>query len=153
MNNTSKIASLPRDLRIKLNRCIDDGLSTREILAWLNRDETVRKILAGQFDSKPINKQNLSVWRTGGYQEWTNHCDALELAREISSDADDDLTFLSQGQDGNPGFSDKMSLWFSIRYLVLAKKVMAVAEKGTRKRCIGCANSSSGKRSLPARNT
>ncbi|MGB8356850.1 MAG: hypothetical protein WCD79_23335, partial [Chthoniobacteraceae bacterium] len=85
MNNTSKIARLSRDFRIKLNRRLDNGMPTREILAWLNRDKTVRKILAEQFDSEPISRQNLSSWRTGGYQEWTNRRDALELAREISS--------------------------------------------------------------------
>jgi len=55
-------------------------------------------------------------------------------------------TFLSQDQDGTPGFSDKMSFWFSIRYLVLAKKVMAEAENGDLDKqeppCIGIAANS-----------
>ena len=58
MNNTSKIARLPRDLRIKLNRRLDNGLSTREILDWLNRDRTVRKILAEQFSSNPATTRH-----------------------------------------------------------------------------------------------
>src|ERR1700722_8568665 len=109
MNTTGKIARLPRDLRIKLNRHLDNGLPTREILAWLNRDKTVRKILAEQFDSEPINKQNLSSWRTGGYQEWTNRRDALELMKEVSDDAGD-LFSVSTGEDGNSCFSDKMTI-------------------------------------------
>lgn len=129
MNSTSKIARLPRDLRIKLNRRIDNGMPTREILAWLNRDKTVRKILAEQFDSNPISKQNLSTWRTGGYQEWTNHRNALEIIKEISGDADDVFS-ATGGEDGGPEFSDKMALWYAARYLVLAKKVMVNAEKG-----------------------
>ena len=128
MNTTGKIARLPRDLRIKLNRRLDNGLPSHEILDWLNRDKTVRKILVGQFDSEPISRQNLSAWRTGDYQEWTNRRDAIELMKEVSGDADDIFTEIGSEND-SPCFSDKMGLWYAARYLVLAKKVMVTAEK------------------------
>ncbi|MGB8355951.1 MAG: ankyrin repeat domain-containing protein [Chthoniobacteraceae bacterium] len=129
MNTTGKIARLPRDIRIKLNRRLDNGISSHEILEWLNRDKTVRKILSEQFDSSPVSKQNLSAWRTGGYQEWTTHRDALELIKDISGEADDVFS-VSGGEDGGPAFSEKMALWYAARYLILAKKVMVNAEKG-----------------------
>ena len=129
MNTTGKIARLPRDLRIKLNRRLDNGLPSHEILDWLNRDKTVRKILAGQFESEPISRQNLSAWRTGDYQEWTNRRDAIELMKEVSGDADDIFSEIGSEND-SPCFSDKMALWYTARYLVLAKKVIATAEEG-----------------------
>jgi len=40
------------------------------LLRWLNRMPKVRKVLAAQFGARPINKQNLSDWRLGGYRDW-----------------------------------------------------------------------------------
>ncbi|MGB8356190.1 MAG: ankyrin repeat domain-containing protein, partial [Chthoniobacteraceae bacterium] len=117
---------LPRDLRNKLNRSLDDGQPGNEILQWLNRDKTVRKILAGQFDSTPITKQNLSSWKTGdGFLNWKNNRDALDLAKELGGDADETFTEFGNDDEGSPAFADKMALWFSVRYMVMARSLIA----------------------------
>ena len=126
MNTTSKIASLPRDLRNQLNARLHDGDPGNKILDWLNRDETVRQILKEQFNSTPITKQNLSQWKNrGGYQDWKNHRDVLEFGKELSGDADETFSELGSNDDGSPAFADKMALWFSVRYMVMAKNLIA----------------------------
>ena len=126
MNTTSKIARLPRDLRNKLNRCLDDAQPGNEILQWLNRDKTVRKILANQFDATPITKQNLSAWKTGdGFLNWKNNRDALDLAKELGGDADETFSEFGNNDEGSPAFADKMALWFSVRYMVMARNLIA----------------------------
>lgn len=65
-----KIARLPRKLRDEVCQRINDGQSGSAICAWLNADKSVLKILAEHFDGEPVNEQNLSAWRTGGYQDW-----------------------------------------------------------------------------------
>jgi len=125
MNTTSKIARLPRDLRDKLNVRLHDGDPGNKILDWLNRDKTVRQILKEQFDSSPITKQNLSQWKNrGGYQDWKNHRDVLEFGRELSGDADEVFSVCGQEDEGSPAFADKMALWFSVRYMVMAKSLI-----------------------------
>jgi hypothetical protein len=65
-----KIARLPHDIREQLNQRLLDGLSGTEILPWLNELPAVKEILRAQFDGVPIHKQNLTVWRQGGFQRW-----------------------------------------------------------------------------------
>ena len=126
MNTTSKIASLPRDLRDKLNARLHDGDPGNKILDWLNRDKTVRQILKEQFDSTPITKQNLSQWKNrGGYRDWKNHRDVLEFGRELSGDADEVFSVCGEEDEGSPAFADKMALWFSVRYMVMARNLIA----------------------------
>ena len=65
-----KIARLPNEIREELNRRLQDGEPGEDLLRWLNRLPKVRKVLAAQFGGRPINKQNLSDWRLGGYRDW-----------------------------------------------------------------------------------
>jgi len=65
-----KIARLPNEVREKLNQRLQDGELGEDLLRWLNRLPKVRKVLAAQFGGRPINKQNLSDWRLGGYRDW-----------------------------------------------------------------------------------
>ena len=65
-----KIARLPIEIREKLNCRLQDGEPGEDLLRWLNRLPKVRKVLAAQFGGRPINKQNLSDWRLGGYRDW-----------------------------------------------------------------------------------
>ena len=58
-----KIARLPKSIREKLNRRLEDGQPASEILPWLNALPRVQKILAAQFAGAPIKAQNLSNWR------------------------------------------------------------------------------------------
>src|SRR6185503_7879846 len=65
-----KIARLPNEVREQLNQRLQDGEPGEDLLRWLNRLPKVRKVLAAQFGGRPINKQNLSDWRLGGYRDW-----------------------------------------------------------------------------------
>ena len=70
MTRTGKIARLPRLLREQLNRRLDDGHYGPALLTWLNAQPEAQAILAEQFGARPLNKQNLSQWRQGGYRDW-----------------------------------------------------------------------------------
>ena len=65
-----KIARLPGELREQINQRIFDGKKDSETLAWLNELTPVKEILAAHFHGKPIQSQNFSNWRAGGYQRW-----------------------------------------------------------------------------------
>ena len=70
---TSKIARLPFTLREQLNHRLQNGEAGQPLLDWLNQKPAVKKILAKLFNNQPINKQNLSDWRHGGYRDWVRH--------------------------------------------------------------------------------
>jgi hypothetical protein len=65
-----KIARLPNDIREELNRRLQDGEPGKQLLDWLNGLPKIQEILVAQFGGRPINKQNLSGWRWGGYLDW-----------------------------------------------------------------------------------
>ena len=64
---TGNIAQLPRAVRDQVNQMIDDGCRYQKIIAWL-----------GNNGHPGIKPNNLTTWRTGGYQEW------LEEQRELA---------------------------------------------------------------------
>jgi hypothetical protein len=87
---TGKIARLPKSVREKLNRRLDNGAPASEILPWLNSLYSVKKVLTAWFAGAPINDQNLTNWRGTGYQRWLQNqapiAGILERA-EYASDA------------------------------------------------------------------
>jgi len=132
MTNPGKISRLPRDIRDELNRRLDDGQPGPQILSWLNRDKTVKKILAGQFGSKPVSKQNLAAWRNGGFQQWQTRRDSMELAKELSGDIAE-FCSVCKGEDGETeggGFSDRIAQWVSVQFLIMAKSLIASTSEG-----------------------
>ena len=91
-----KIARLSRTIREQLNERLDDGQPGSVILPWLNALPEVAAILTQHFDSQPVNDQNLSDWRLGGFQDWLaakeerNRIRALsEYAAELTSEGRD----------------------------------------------------------------
>jgi hypothetical protein len=85
--HTGKIARLPRNLRDALNHRLENGEPARVILPWLNALPPVLAVLAAQFRACPINQQNLSNWRRGGYQAWLKQQEHRHLVREVAQDA------------------------------------------------------------------
>lgn len=79
-----KIAKLPAELRLEVNRRLHDGEGGPQILPWLNAHERVKPILAAQFEGVPISDQNLSEWRQGGYLDWLEEREKLDSLKEIS---------------------------------------------------------------------
>ena len=94
---SAKISTLPRSIRDQLNHRIDDGQNSAIILPWINALPSVQEILAAEFDSKPVSRQNLADWRKGGFRDWIDRRDILELARLIASDNADLAKAAPQG--------------------------------------------------------
>jgi len=69
-SRNGKIARLPRLIRHQLNTRIEDAEPGPALLKWLNGLPEVQELLARDFESRPINEQNLSDWRQGGFRDW-----------------------------------------------------------------------------------
>jgi hypothetical protein len=80
----SKIACLPLEIRNELNRRIRDGELNPIILPWLNGLPQVRACLEASYAGRDVYADNLSDWRTGGYQEWLERRHQLEEKRELA---------------------------------------------------------------------
>lgn len=79
-----KIARLPRVIREVINHRLADGQTAAEILAWVNVQPKVRKILEQHFDGVDISPQNLSEWRGGGYLDWCEQREQEDQIRRLS---------------------------------------------------------------------
>ena len=86
---TGKIARLPKAIREDLNFRLQDGEPGVQIVQWLNDDPGVARILRLHFDGRPVNEQNLSEWKQGGYQDWLRHQEACELVEDLADQAED----------------------------------------------------------------
>jgi hypothetical protein len=84
-----KIAKLPADLRMEVNRRLHDGQPGGQILPWLNNHARVRPILEAQFQGQAVNDQNLTEWRQGGYLDWLEERERLDALKELSLFAGD----------------------------------------------------------------
>lgn len=82
-----KIARMPKEIREQLNRRLEDGVPGNDLIAWLNALPEAQKILAELFGGRPINKQNLSDWRLGGYRDWLHSRDSRIELREMMEEA------------------------------------------------------------------
>jgi len=89
MSRTGKIARLPRALREELNRRLQNGTTGRAIVAWLNDRPDVRDVMTQHFGGNPVNEQNLTEWKQGGYAEWLSRQELMEQVREAAADAGD----------------------------------------------------------------
>jgi hypothetical protein len=92
MTRTGKIARLPINIRHKLNTRLDNGDLGATLVEWLNSQKEVRGVLAAHFDSRPINEQNLTEWKQGGFLDWQRQQEACERVRglvELSDELDD----------------------------------------------------------------
>jgi len=85
MARIGKIARLPGAVRAQLNTRLQDGGEGKQIVRWLNSLPEVRKVLAKQFEGRPINEPNLTAWRQGGYGEWLLCQDILAHAAELAA--------------------------------------------------------------------
>jgi hypothetical protein len=89
MNRTGKIARLPHDIREKLNRRLRDNLPGPKICEWVNRLPAA-KVVCAEFarrngkDKSPINENQLSEWRRGGFQDWLREQRLLTDTREMA---------------------------------------------------------------------
>ncbi len=80
--HNGKIGGLPAQKREELCRRMYDGERSPTLLPWLNGLPEAQKVCRDQYDGEPINAQNLSNWRGGGYEKWLNEQKALRRTRE-----------------------------------------------------------------------
>ena len=73
ITRVGKIARLPKAIRDEVNHRLLDGERAAPILEWLNAQPEVQAVLARWFAGRPINEQNLSQWRLGGFRHWVAH--------------------------------------------------------------------------------
>jgi hypothetical protein len=88
MTRKGKIARLPRHIRDDLNRRIDDGEPGTSLVQWLNSQSDVQLVLERDFNSRPINEQNLTDWKQGGYLDWQELQESRAWVRIVSDEAD-----------------------------------------------------------------
>lgn len=80
-----KIARCPPPIRDEVNRRLFNGDSGPKILAWLNANETVLRILDEYFGEEPVTAQNLSEWRGGGYLDWIGRNEKIEQTKSLAA--------------------------------------------------------------------
>jgi hypothetical protein len=89
MSRNGKIAHLPGLVRDQLNQRLENGEESPTLLPWLNALPKVQECLKDSFNSVPINKQNLSEWRLGGFREWQMREELILQARRLSESAEE----------------------------------------------------------------
>ncbi len=70
-------------------RRIHDGETYRDICDWLNALPRVLEILDERWNEQPVSPQNLSEWKSGGYQVWLKARERSEHLRARSEWASD----------------------------------------------------------------
>ena len=117
LTRNGKIARLPKAIREELNHRLEQGGQGGELLNWLNSQPEAQGMMAAFFGGRPINKQSLSEWRRGGYQEWLRQQEALALARQMVAED-------KQGPSAEaPPAADLAAGWITARYLMAVRKL------------------------------
>jgi hypothetical protein len=88
MSRNGKIARLPRNIRDQLNHRLEDGESGVRLVEWLNALPEVRHVLAQEFTGRPINEQNLTEWKQGGFLTWIRARESCEWVRLTVDETD-----------------------------------------------------------------
>ena len=119
MARNGKIARLPLHIRTELNQRLSEGEPGLKLVAWLNRLEPVRSMLKDLSGPRTITEQNLSEWRSGGYQDWLRY----EEARQFTEDLAEQAGGLDEAADGK-GISDRFAALLAVDMARLAKKFL-----------------------------
>ena len=84
--HNGKIGRLPSELREQLNQRLFNGETSVTLLPWLNALPAVQTLLAERFAGEPVNDQNLTNWRTGGYEQWQKLQERRAILRELAEE-------------------------------------------------------------------
>ena len=127
MTRNGKIARLPKKIRDLLNVRLLNGEPGPQLLEWLNRLYETRDMLELLFDGRPINEQNLSEWRQGGYQDWLHDQQATERVQRLAERAQD----IDKAADGT-GFADRLSSLLAAELADVIEKLGEIADPNER---------------------
>jgi len=87
MTRRGTIARLPHPIREQINHRLENGEEGVKIAEWLNTLPAVASLMAAEFDGQPINENNLSNWKLGGYRDWKAEHAAFESALQFDSES------------------------------------------------------------------
>ena len=121
---TGKIARCPPHIRAEVNRRLFAGELVSKILAWLHEQPEVLKILDEHFGEEPISPQNMSEWKSGGYQDWLEQQEKVEQLGQLSEFA------LKLGQAAGGNINDGSAA-------ILGGKILEKIEAATGDEVIG----------------
>jgi hypothetical protein len=102
MTRNGKIARLPRGVREELNGRLENGEPGVGLVEWLNGLPAVQQVLREQFGGRPINEQNLSEWKGGGYRDWQEQQEKRVMLRQLTEEAGE-LTEAAGGLEASRG--------------------------------------------------
>jgi hypothetical protein len=107
---------------------MEEGEEGKGLVAWLNGLAEVQAVLTAQFQGRPINEPNMTAWRQGGFEDWRQQQEALEVAGRLMEESDE-LGVLAQGR----GLVDRAA---DIAALAISQQLMATRrmEDGAEKR-------------------
>ena len=118
MKRRGKIARLPREIRQELNERLQEEEVATSLAEWLNGLPEVQAILKADFEGAPISEQNISEWRKGGYEEWVQRENALEVAVRLAQRAQE----LEAG-DHRLSLSEALASWLMVRLAVATREL------------------------------
>jgi len=119
MTRNGKIARLPREIREQLNRRLEDGEPGPQVLSWLNEHPNVRRILERDFGGRPVNEQNLSEWRQGGFRDWQRHQQSCDHVRRLT-DQSEALNEATEKTD----VSDRLATVFAVELFKVMEQLL-----------------------------
>jgi hypothetical protein len=114
MEHPGKISRLPRPIREQLNHRLENFEPGPRILKWLNSLPEVQAVLAAEFDSISVSKQNLSQWKKTGFRRWQLLRAAIEFATE------DAPHLAPEPQSLSASISSSLSRWIAMRFAAAA---------------------------------
>src|SRR4051812_20333522 len=111
-----KIARVPVVVREELNQRLEDGELGERIVEWLNEVPVVQEIAAREWEGRGISEQNLSAWRSGGYRDWLEQRQVLELAVRLGENA-------GELKDSCQPLGETMAVWVAARLMMMTQRV------------------------------
>lgn len=123
MSRQGKIARLPKRIRDQLNLRLQDGEPGKQLAEWLNDLAETKEMLAELFAARPINEQNLTEWKQGGYQDWLRDEETRERVQRLTERARD----LDDAADGLE-ISDRLASVLAAQLADAAQKLDEIAD-------------------------
>ncbi|MBW8865686.1 MAG: hypothetical protein JF609_12355 [Verrucomicrobia bacterium] len=77
---------MPEVIREQVNQRLANHESSTPLLAWLNARPEVREVMAQEFGGRPVDRNNMSEWRRGGFKAWQEQQAAEKLMVRLSAD-------------------------------------------------------------------
>ena len=112
-----KISRLPHAIREQVNQRLLDAQPGAALLKWLNSLPEVRAILKAEFAGEPIDKHNLSEYRSRAFRKWQIQQDALQFCANFDHPPSPDP---DHPQPAGPRLEHFVQ-WISLRLAALAE--------------------------------